>query len=144
MIDLVAEQSPLGGLERWLHDPAVTELMVNAGSEVWVERSGALVHVGRIRTATLLGAIEQIDFALAQVNSARSQFGAAQNRFESVIANLQVASESQASARSRIMDADFAAETAAMTRAQVLQQAGVAMLAQANQLPQNVLSLLKG
>ena len=91
-----------------------------------------------------LGAIEQIDFALAQVNSARSQFGAAQNRFESVIANLQVASESQASARSRIMDADFAAETAAMTRAQVLQQAGVAMLAQANQLPQNVLSLLKG
>ena len=91
-----------------------------------------------------LGAIEQIDFALAQVNSARSQFGAAQNRFESVIANLQVASESQAAARSRIMDADFAAETAAMTRGQVLQQAGVAMLAQANQLPQNVLSLLRG
>lgn len=60
MIDLVAEQSPLGGLERWLHDPSVTELMVNAGSEVWVERAGALVHVGRIRTTTLLGAIEQI------------------------------------------------------------------------------------
>ena len=60
MIDLVAEQSPLGGLERWLHDPAVTELMVNAGSEVWVERAGRLEHVGSIRTATLLGAIEHI------------------------------------------------------------------------------------
>ncbi|MDO8364330.1 MAG: ATPase, T2SS/T4P/T4SS family [Actinomycetota bacterium] len=60
MIDLVAEQSPLGGLERWLHDPTVNEVMVNAGSEVWVERAGRLQHVGRIRTATLLGAIEHI------------------------------------------------------------------------------------
>jgi flagellin len=91
-----------------------------------------------------LGAIEMIDFALAQVNNARSTFGAAQNRFESVIANLQVAAESQTAARSRIMDADFASETAALTRAQVLQQAGNAMLAQANQLPQNVLQLLRG
>jgi flagellin len=90
-----------------------------------------------------LGAIEVIDFALAQVNTARSTFGAAQNRFESVISNLQVAAESQSAARSRIMDADFAAETAALTRAQVLQQAGNAMLAQANQLPQNVLQLLR-
>ena len=90
-----------------------------------------------------LGAIEVIDFALAQVNTARSTFGAAQNRFESLISNLQAAAESQAAARSRIMDADFAAETAALTRAQVLQQAGNAMLAQANQLPQNVLQLLR-
>ena len=60
MIDLVAEQSPLGGLERWLHDPTVTELMVNAGSEVWVERAGRIEHVGSIRTATLLSAIEHI------------------------------------------------------------------------------------
>ena len=60
MIDLVAEQSPLGGLERWLADPAVNEVMVNGGSEVWVERAGRLVHVGRIRPATLLGAIEHI------------------------------------------------------------------------------------
>lgn len=60
MIDLVAEQSPLGGLERWLHDPAVNEVMVNAGSEVWVERDGALHHVGRIRTPTLLAVIEHI------------------------------------------------------------------------------------
>jgi len=90
-----------------------------------------------------LGAIEQIDFALAQVNSARSSFGAAQNRFESIISNLQVAGENQAAARSRIMDADFASETASMTRAQVLQQAGVAMLSQANAIPNNVLSLLR-
>jgi flagellin len=90
-----------------------------------------------------LGAIEQIDFALAQVNTARSSFGAAQNRFESIISNLQVAGENQASARSRIMDADFASETASMTRAQVLQQAGVAMLSQANAIPNNVLSLLR-
>lgn len=60
MIDLVAEQSPLGGLERWLLDPAVTELMVNAGTDVWVERSGRVEHVGSIRTSTLLGAIEHI------------------------------------------------------------------------------------
>jgi pilus assembly protein CpaF len=60
MIDLVAEQSPLGGLERWLNDPTVNEVMVNAGSEVWVERGGSLHHVGRIRTPTLLGVIEHI------------------------------------------------------------------------------------
>lgn len=60
MIDLVAEQSPLGGLERWLHDPAITELMVNGGNEVWIERAGRLEHVGSIRATTLLGAIEHI------------------------------------------------------------------------------------
>ncbi|MBK8765041.1 MAG: flagellin FliC [Burkholderiaceae bacterium] len=90
-----------------------------------------------------LGAIELIDYALQQVNTARSSFGAAQNRFESVIANLQVAVENQSAARSRIMDADFAMETAHLARSQVLQQAGNAMLAQANQLPQNVLALLR-
>ena len=66
-----------------------------------------------------------------------------QNRFESTIANLQSVSENVSAARARIMDADFAAETANMTRAQVMQQAGVAMLAQANQLPQAALSLLQ-
>lgn len=94
--------------------------------------------------AGALGAIEFLDFAIAQVNTARSTFGAAQNRFESVISNLQVAVENQSAARSRVMDADFATETAALSRAQVLQQAGTAMLAQANQLPQNVLQLLRG
>jgi flagellin len=89
-----------------------------------------------------LAAIDAIDLAIDRVNSQRATFGAVQNRFENVIANLMVATENQASARSRIMDADYAAETAALSRAQILQQAGNAMVAQANQLPQQVLSLL--
>jgi flagellin len=88
--------------------------------------------------------ISAIDLALATVNSERSTYGAVQNRFEAIIANLQVASENQTAAKSRILDADYAAETAALTRTQILQQAGTAMLAQANQLPQQVLQLLKG
>jgi len=88
--------------------------------------------------------ISAIDSALTTVNSERSTYGAVQNRFEAIIANLQVASENQSAAKSRIMDADFAAETAALTRTQILQQAGTAMLAQANQIPQQVLQLLKG
>ena len=89
-----------------------------------------------------LAAMTAIDAALDAVNSTRSTFGAAQNRFDAVISNLQVAAENQAAARSRIMDADYAAETANMSRAQILQQAGNAMVAQANQLPQQVLKLL--
>jgi flagellin len=88
--------------------------------------------------------ITAIDSALTTVNSERSTYGAVQNRFEAIIANLQVASENQMAAKSRIMDADFASETAALTRTQILQQAGTAMLAQANQIPQQVLQLLKG
>jgi len=87
--------------------------------------------------------ITAIDSALTTVNSERSTYGAVQNRFEAIIANLQVASENQTAAKSRIMDADFAAETAALTRTQILQQAGTAMLAQANQIPQQVLQLLR-
>ncbi|MCH8179342.1 MAG: flagellin FliC [Proteobacteria bacterium] len=89
-------------------------------------------------------AINVIDKALDAINDSRASFGATQNRFEAVISNLQVSVENQAAARGRIMDADFAAETANLSRAQILQQAGTAMVAQANQLPQQVLSLLKG
>jgi flagellin len=88
--------------------------------------------------------IADIDGALDLVNSERATMGASQNRFEAVISNLQTSVENQSAARSRIMDADFAAETAAMSRAQILQQAGTAMVAQANQLPQQVLKLLQG
>ncbi len=88
--------------------------------------------------------INMLDRMLDEINSQRAIYGAVQNRFSSVIATLQVSAENQTAARSRIMDADFAAETAALSRAQILQQAGTAMVAQANQLPQNVLSLLKG
>jgi flagellin len=87
--------------------------------------------------------INRVDAALTSVSSLRSTFGAIQNRFDSVIANLEAVTENLSASRSRILDADFAAETAALTRAQVLQQAGVAMLAQANAVPQNVLALLR-
>jgi flagellin len=89
-------------------------------------------------------AISRIDAALTSVSTLRSTFGAIQNRFESTVTNLQTTSENLAASRSRVQDADFASETAALTKNQILQQAGVAMLAQANSLPQNVLALLRG
>jgi flagellin len=88
-------------------------------------------------------ALEIVDAALTSVNGARADLGAIQNRFTSVVANLQSSSENLAASRSRIRDTDFAKETAELTRTQILQQAGTAMLAQANQVPQNVLSLLQ-
>jgi flagellin len=88
--------------------------------------------------------IDNIDAALDSVNDTRATFGATQSRFDAIISNLQQSVENQAAARSRIMDADFASETAAMSRAQILQQAGTAMVAQANQLPQQVMRLLQG
>lgn len=88
-------------------------------------------------------AIAAIDTALDNANNTRATLGAYQNRFDSVIANLQVSTENLSTAKSRIMDADYASETAKMTRAQILQQAGNAMLAQANQLPNQVMTLLR-
>ncbi|MFN9729533.1 MAG: flagellin [Pseudomonadota bacterium] len=88
-------------------------------------------------------AIGQIDNALSTVNSARANLGAIQNRFTSAVASLGTATENLSNSRSRIKDADFAKETAELARTQILQQAGTAMLAQANQLPQSVLSLLR-
>ena len=93
--------------------------------------------------ATAQASITSIDDAIDAVNSQRATFGAVQNRFDNIVATLMVASENQSAARSRIMDADYAAETANLSRAQILQQAGNAMVAQANQLPQQVLSLLQ-
>jgi flagellin len=88
--------------------------------------------------------IDNIDKALDNVNDTRATFGATQSRFDAIITNLQTGVENQSAARSRIMDADFASETANMSRSQVLQQAGTAMVAQANQLPNQVLKLLQG
>ncbi|QRM20478.1 flagellin FliC [Dechloromonas sp. TW-R-39-2] len=93
--------------------------------------------------ATATNMIAAIDSAMDSINTQRANLGGAQSRFQSVISQLQVARENQEGARSRIMDADFAEETARLTRAQILQQAGTAMLAQANSLPNNVLSLLR-
>jgi flagellin len=92
---------------------------------------------------TIATVINNIDTALTTVNSNRSVLGAAQNRFDAVVNNLQTSVENQSAAKSRITDADFASETANLSRAQILQQAGTAMIAQANQLPQQVLTLLR-
>jgi flagellin len=88
-------------------------------------------------------AIDAIDLAIDEVTTSRALYGAAQNRFETVVMNLQVSAENLTAARARIMDADFAVETSNLSRAQILQQAGNAMVAQANALPQNVLRLLQ-
>jgi flagellin len=88
-------------------------------------------------------AMRKLDSALDQVNSARGKLGAVQSRFENAVANIQIQAENTSASRGRIMDADFATETANLSRAQILQQAGTAMVAQANQLPQQVLSLLR-
>jgi len=88
--------------------------------------------------------ITSIDTALDTVNGQRAVLGASQNRFDAVISNLQISVENQSAAKSRIMDADYATETANLSRAQILQQAGNTMVAQANQMPQQVLALLRG
>jgi flagellin len=93
--------------------------------------------------AALKTVIDNIDTAITTVNGERATYGAAQNRFDAVISNLQISVENQSAAKSRITDADFASETANLSRANILQQAGNAMIAQANQLPSQVLALLR-
>ena len=117
----------------------------NAGEAITVTATVAA------QTATTLGGtnalssaqITAVDTDIAAINTIRASWGATQNRFDSVISNLRVGSENTAAARGRIMDADYAMETANLSRAQVLQQAGTAMVAQANQAPQGVLALLR-
>jgi len=122
----------------WTTATAITAVV---GSVVITGTSTAPTAITDIGGAQ--AAITAIDAAIDVVNSQRATFGAVQNRFENVISNLMVASENQSAARSRIMDADYAAETSNLSRAQILQQAGNAMVAQANQLPQQVMSLLQ-
>ncbi|MFK7861405.1 MAG: flagellin [Granulosicoccus sp.] len=105
-----------------------------------VQISGTAQSVTTAAAALL--AITDIDEKISEVTTARADFGAMQSRFESAISNLQVGMENQSAARGRIMDADFAVETANMTRSQILQQAGNAMVSQANSAPQSVLQLL--
>lgn len=108
--------------------------------------SSTLSDIGQVNVGTQAGAnaaIDVIDGALDQVSVVRAQLGAVQNRFSSTISNIANGVENLEAARSRIMDADFAKETAALTRSQILQQAGISILSQANQVPQNVLGLLQ-
>src|SRR5476649_1041166 len=106
-----------------------------------------LQSVAKIDVSTVAGsnaALATIDAALDQINSNRASLGAIQNRFASTISNLQTTGENLSASQSRIQDTDYAAETANLTRGQILQQAGTAILAQANSLPNGVLSLLRG
>jgi len=102
------------------------------------------VSIGSAATsANVLSAIDTIDTAISKIDDFRASLGAVQNRFSTTIGNLQSSIENQSAARSRILDADFAVETSNLSRSQILQQAGTAMLAQANQSTQSVLSLLR-
>jgi flagellin len=118
----------------------------NGDAGVFNAATSSFESVAAIDISTATGAqtaLGTVDAALRQVSSSRAELGAYQNRFDSVITNLQTTSENLSASRSRIQDADFAAETANLSRAQILQQAGTAMVAQANQLPQGVLALLR-
>jgi flagellin len=94
--------------------------------------------------ASITGALTTLDDAISAVSNSRSAIGALQNRFDSLVSNLSVTTENLASSESRIRDTDMATEMVEFTKNQVLQQAGTAMLAQANQIPQGILSLIRG
>jgi flagellin len=121
-----------------------TNAITDLGLAAFTEADQSLTGGNILTVAATNDIIRRVDSALTSISDLRSTFGAIQNRFESTITNLTTAVENLSASRSRIMDADFAAETANLTRAQILQQAGTAMLAQANAVPQGVLSLLQG
>ncbi|MDM4764506.1 flagellin [Pelomonas sp. SE-A7] len=122
----------------------VTTVDLTADPTIMAITDPTVTTIDNTSDPTTLGTvIDNIDLAINTASEQRAALGATQNRFEAVIANLQISVENQSAARSRIMDADYAAETSALSRAQILQQAGNAMVAQANQLPQQVLSLLR-
>ena len=117
----------------------------NNGDTLTITTTTVTTVAGGLTTAALAStAVAALDTALDTITSSRATYGAMINRFQFAITNLQVTGENQSAARGRIMDADFASETANLARSQILQQAGTAMVAQANQLPQQVLQLLKG
>ncbi len=125
-------------------DSDVGDIMSTTAADATFTDTGESVSTVDISTQSgANSALAVLDVAIAAIDAQRASLGAIQNRMESTIANLSSISENVSAARSRIKDADFAAETAALTRAQILQQAGVAMLAQANAQPQTVLSLLQ-
>jgi flagellin len=123
--------------------------LTGAATDIGLTAGDSTVSTTGLSTTNVLtvgganDSILRMDTALTQVSTLRSTLGAIQNRFDSTINSLQAVSENLTASRSRIQDTDFAAETAALTRAQILQQAGTAMVAQANSIPQNVLSLLR-
>ena len=153
-IDRIGTQTTFNGLKILDSNAGAQSFQIGANGGETISVTTTAISGGAVSAATASGsttvasasgasaAIATIDAAIDKVNTDRATYGAAQVRFEGVVSMLQISRENQEAAASRIMDADFAAETAALTRAQILQQAGTAMLAQANALPQNVLSLL--
>jgi flagellin len=122
----------------------VFQVGANNGDTLTITTSAVTTAGGNVSTAAgALAAVTALDTALDTITTSRATYGAAMSRFGLAIQNLQVTGENQAAARGRIMDADFASETANLSRAQILQQAGSAMVAQANQLPAQVLALLR-
>jgi flagellin len=150
-ISRIASATAFNGVHM-LADATTTTIQVGTGNGTYNEISittsamdaDSLGVTGGINTSDdAKGMLDTLDTAISTVSSSRANLGAAQNRFESVISNLQVAAENTSAAQSRIADADIASETAAMTRANILVQAGTSILAQANQAPQAALSLLR-
>ncbi|MDJ0927102.1 MAG: flagellin [Gammaproteobacteria bacterium] len=133
----------LSASENIVVDDAGDLLGFGAGPQSIAVDTNTLNSVDVLNVTNAENAIQRVDASLTTVSSLRSQLGAVQSRFESITANLQTVSENLQASRSRILDADFAAETANLTKAQILQQAGVAVLAQANAVPQTVLGLLR-
>lgn len=121
----------------------VSNLAVTSGVSQVINMAASAGNIGSVTSTRVRSVMSAIDGAIAKVDKFRSTLGAVQNRFTTTIANLQSSIANQSAARSRILDADFAVETAEMSRNQILQQAGTAMLAQANQSGQSVLSLLR-
>jgi len=153
-IDRVAEKTTFNGVQLLDGDFATQVFQVGAKSDDTISVTSAVdvtteslsidaIDISGTDGTGATTALGLIDAALDDVSGFRAEFGAIQNRFESVIANLQNSVENQSAARSRIRDADFAAETAELTRAQILQQAGISVLSQANAQPQSVLALLQ-
>jgi flagellin len=121
---------------------SITTNDMTADSDITAVTASSAAIDQNADVSEIAAVIDDLDTAIDTVNDQRATFGASQGRFEAIISNLQQSVEAQSAARSRIMDADFAQETANMSRAQILQQAGTAMIAQANQQPQQVLQLL--
>ena len=153
-ITRVKDNSNFNGTK--LLNGTTTSFTIQVGADAGTDNQISISTVDMSATATAVAALDissasgataaltAIDTQLQSVNTARADLGAIQNRFSSVISNLQTSSENLSAARSRIQDTDYAKETAELTRTQILQQAGTAMLAQANQLGQGVLTLLRG
>jgi flagellin len=131
------------------HADVLIQVGANANQNITIPKTNLQAEataIGSTSLATVTAsnlAISALDDSLTAVNTMRADLGAAENRLGYAVSNLQNSAENQSAAKSRIMDTDFAVETANLSRAQVLQQAGTAMVAQANQLPQGVMALLK-